>query len=371
MAPQELASLHVDTEVGWGGGQQQVLYLLEGLRRRGLRAELAARPRSVVGKRAAAAGASVHELPLRGEWDLTSALRIAGMLRRGRFGILHLHTAHAHALGRIASIVRRPPAVVVSRRVVFPIRGTVRRWFKYLRGVDKYIAVSSGVAGCLARAGVREERIAIVPSGVDPARFQNAPRADLRSELGLPPDVQLVGMVGQLTCGKGQEDLVSAAPAVVQKHPDTVFLLVGEGENRRTLEKLAAELGIADRVVLTGFRSDVPSVLAGLDVFVMPSHAEGFCNSVIEAMMAGLPVVGTNISGIASIVEDRRTGLLVPKGNAVGLAEAICKLLTDKDLRKEMGEKGRRRALDNFTVDNMVQKTIQIYEELGRVGHEE
>ena len=358
----QIASLHVNTEKHWRGGEQQVLHLLEGLRAHGHRAELAARPASPIAERAQAAGITVHTLPLRGEWDLPSAFRLARIVRQGRFDILHLHTSRAHGLGRIASILAPRPRVIVSRRVVFPPKGVLGRRLKYLNGIDKYIAISYAVRDILVNAGVAPERVAVVPSGVEPGRFERPQPAGLRRQFDLPPDAQLVGVVGHLDMMKGQRDFVDAAARIAASAPSAFFLIVGEGKDREALERQVVGLGLRGRVIFTGFRTDVPAVLAELDLFVMPSHAEGLCTSAVEAMFAGLPVVGTSAGGLREVVAEGQTGLLVPVGDPPALAAAIGRLLADASLRRQMGTNARQRAFDQFTVKNMVDKTIQVYE---------
>jgi len=362
MAHDRPSSLHVDTEPHWGGGQQQVLHLLVGLAQRSLRAELVARPGCPLAERAASAGIVVHMLPLRGEWDVASALRLARIARTGGFDLLHLHTSHAHGLGRLASMLGAPGRIVVSRRVAFRLRGGIRTRLKYRRGVDRFIAISAAVRRQLLSAGIPPERVSVVPSGVDPARFDNVTPAPLREECGFPPDAPLVGVVGRLAHGKGQQDFLHAAAQVAEGHPAARFVLIGEGEARRELESQAQRLGIADRVAFTGFRADVPAVLRALDAFVMPSHAEGLCTSVIEAMLAGLPVVATNVGGIVEVVEDGVTGLLVPQADPRPLAEAIDRLLSDRALAAKFGAAGRERARSRFGVETMVEQTIHVYE---------
>ena len=356
------SSLHVDTERYWRGGQQQVLHLLAGLRERGLRAELVARPGCPLADRAADAGIEVHQLALRGEWDVASAFRIARILRKGGFDVLHLHTSHAHGLGQLASLLCPRVRVVVSRRVDFPIRGTIGRWFKYLRGVDKYAAISYAVRDALLDAGIPAERVAQVPSGVDPARFEDVAPADLKSDCGFPADARIVGVVGHLVdAHKGQKDFLVASAAVAARYPEARFVLVGEGRDRRALEQQAAQVGVADRVSFTGFRSDVPAVLAALDVFVMPSRYEALGTSAIEAMMAGLPVVGAGVGGLREVIDDGVTGLLVAPGEPDALAQAIGRLLADQALRHRMGAAGKQRAHEQFSVKNTIDKTIEVY----------
>jgi len=357
------ASLHVNTERHWRGGEQQVLHLLEGLHSHGLRAELAAQPGSPLAQRAAAAGIPVHPVPMHGEWDLAAAARIARIARSGGFSIMHLHTSRAHGLGRIASVLAPGPRVIVARRVIFPPRGRVNRWLKYLHGIDNYIAVSYAVRDTLTAAGVPGERIAVVPSGVDCDRFAGAVPAGLRASCCLPVSARLIGTVGHLEHGKGQQDLINAAALLASELPDVFFVLVGEGAGRAALEQQAASLGIGDRVIFTGFRTDVPAVLADLDLFAMPSHAEGLCTAAVEAMAAGLPVIGTSVGGLVEVVADGQTGLLVPPKNPEALAGAIRRLMADEPVRRQMAAAARARAFDRFGVKNMVELTIQVYEQ--------
>ena len=355
------ASLHVNTERHWRGGEQQVLHLLEGLRSRGLRAELVAQPASPLAERAAAAGIAVHPVPMRGEWDVPAAIRIARIARAGRFSILHLHTSRAHGLGRIASILAPGPRVIVARRVIFPPRGRLNRWLKYLHGIDNYVAISYAVRDTLTAAGVAADRIAVVPSGIDCDRCSGAAPAGLRASCGLPASARLVGTVGHLERSKGQQDLIEAAALLARELPDVFFALVGEGAGRAEFARQAASLGIAERVIFTGFRADVPAVLADFDLFVMPSHAEGLCTAAVEAMAAGLPVIATAAGGLVEVVADGETGLLVPPRNPEALANAIRRLLTDESLRRRMGAAARARAFDHFAVKNMVELTIRVY----------
>jgi len=192
-----------------------------------------ARPKSAVAERAADAGIVVHTLPMLGEWDLASAFRLAGILRRGGFGILHVHTSHAHGLGRLASLLCPRPRLIVSRRVDFPIGGNIGRRLKYRRGVEKYLAISRSVRDALLGAGVRPQRVALVPDGVDPLPFDGVAPADLRGEFGFPADSVLVGMVGHLIDeNKGQKDFLEAAALVSARFDQARFLLVGDGSRK-------------------------------------------------------------------------------------------------------------------------------------------
>jgi glycosyltransferase involved in cell wall biosynthesis len=174
---------------------------------------------------------------------------------------------------------------------------------------------------------------------------------------------RLVGNVARLAPQKGQSVLLDAAPLVLQRHPDVRFVLVGDGELRSDLERQAQRLGIADRVVFTGVRTDVPELLASLSVFALPSLFEGFCYSVIEAQAAGVPVVATPVGGVRETVVSGETGIRCEVGDPVSLAAGIARLLDDPDEAARLACEARRRVRERFAAERMVARTIGVYDE--------
>jgi glycosyltransferase involved in cell wall biosynthesis len=167
--------------------------------------------------------------------------------------------------------------------------------------------------------------------------------------------------VGHLADHKGQRYLVAAAPAVLARFPQARVLVVGAGELLEPLAAQARKLGVADRVLFPGFRSDVPALLAALDLFVFPSHLEGLGTSVLDALALGLPVVATTAGGIPEMIEDGVHGRLVPPRDPDALARAMVELLEQPELARALGEAGRARVLAEFTADRMVEKTLAEY----------
>jgi glycosyltransferase involved in cell wall biosynthesis len=360
-----LKTLHLNTERTWRGGEQQTLYLVQGLVRRGHVADLVCPPGAELARRARAAGAVVFETPMRGEADPSAVVRIARRLRDGAYDIVHMHTSHAHTLGCLASMLSRVARRIVSRRVDFSI---YRHPFsisglKYKRGVDRFIAISSAVSDALVADGVSPERIAVVPSGVDPARVAGADGAGLREEVALPPRAPLVVNVAHLAWHKGQEFLVRAAPAILEAVPEARVVIAGEGERRGLLEREIARLGLSERVRLAGFRADALRFTAAATVFAMPSVMEGLCTSILDALLLDRPVVASRAGGIPEIVEHEVTGLLVPPEDPAALGEAIVRLVRDPSLAARLARAGKERVLSDFTADAMVEGTLRIYEE--------
>ena len=200
------------------------------------------------------------------------------------------------------------------------------------------------------RADRRTLRSHVVPLGIDLARFAGGRRV---------LEGRIVGNVARLAEQKGQRDLVAAAPLVLEGHPDVRFVVVGDGELRAELEKLARPLG--DRFELLGERADVPDLLASFEVFAFPSRFEGLCLAVIEAQAAGVPVVATPVGGIKETVVDRETGRLVPVGDVQALAAAITRTLDDPEPARRMAAAAKARVLERFAVERMVAETLALY----------
>jgi glycosyltransferase involved in cell wall biosynthesis len=191
----------------------------------------------------------------------------------------------------------------------------------------------------------------------------------VRAELGVGDDGLLVGIVGRLQRHKGHLEFLAVARRILPDHPTARFVIVGEatrGEDEEANEILdrlhAADLG--DRLILTGYREDVPDLLGAMDVFLFPTHAEAFGLVIVEAMAMGVPVVSSNCDGVPDIVAEGKTGHLVDPTDVAGLTAAVGRLLADPTRRRDFGAAGRRRATEAFSLDLMCEKMEALYEEL-------
>jgi glycosyltransferase involved in cell wall biosynthesis len=362
-----LVTYHVNTETGWRGGEQQMRYLLDGLVARGHRAVAAVQPDGEAHRRLQAASHEVDPVPMRGEADPLAVLRLARRMGRARPDVVHLHTSHAHSLGAMAARLAGRPGVVVSRRVDFSIFRHSFLGFnavKYRAGIDRIVCVSEAVRDVLLRDGIEETRLAVVRSAVDPDRVAKATPVDVRSRVGLPPTARLVLAVGALVGHKGQKHLVEATPKMVAAVPDLHVVVVGEGPLRGTLEELAKALWVAPRIHFVGQVDDVAGWFQAAELFCMPSLEEGLGTSVLDAMSAGLPVVGTTAGGIPEMVRDGVEGRLVRPGDGAALADACLSVLNDPATRARMSEAATRRVREAFHVDRMVEETLGVYEDV-------
>jgi len=350
--------LHVDPERGWGGGEVQVVALLRELAARGHVSRLAAHPGGPLARVAAGVGIPVVPLRVRHHLDLPAALALRRLVPG--HDVVHFHTARAHAL---APLCRRGGArLVVTRRMDYVPAGGPYARFLYNRAVDSVIAISEGVRDSLLRAGVRRERIRVVASGIEPAALAAPPGARdvLRREWGIAPDEVTVLAAGALERRKGHAVLLAAAVALAPRRLGLRYVLCGEGGEGAALARAAAPLDGAVR--FAGFRDDMPACLAAADIAVLPSLQEGLGVAALEAMGAGLPVVASRVGGLAEVVADEETGLLVPPGDAPALAAALARLARDPDLRGRLGAAGRARVLARYTSSRMAEGTLACYE---------
>jgi glycosyltransferase involved in cell wall biosynthesis len=353
----------VNTEKTWRGGEQQELYLLEGLRERGHLVHSIAQPGSPTAEKCREAEIKTFEVRMRAEADALAVKEIAEIMRRGKYDLVHSHTSHGHFLTWIAAYFGRRPLRVVSRRVDFSIYRHIfsLSWLKYIHGADLYICVSDAVRNVLISDGVPAKRVEVVHSGIDPDRFNGRNGTELREEFGIVPGTVVIGNVGHLAPHKGQATLLEAVPVIREKFPAVRVIIVGDGHIRGSLEASARRLAVDDVVHFTGFRNDVPDMLSLFDVFVMPSTMEGLGTSILDALAARRPVVATNVGGIPEIISDGETGYLVSPRDPAALAEAICRVIKDPDRAVALAEAGRCRILDEFSVARMVEATEDAY----------
>jgi glycosyltransferase involved in cell wall biosynthesis len=354
--------LLVDLERGWRGGQEQAFLLLAGLRRRGHCAELMTVKHSAIASRAEAAGIRVHSVPDAGR-QIGAAWRLRRLLREEPFDIVCANEAHALTAAWLARSHRRA-RLVAARRVVFPLSKGALGVARY-RAAARILAISQAVRNELLTAGLDANRIEIVPDGVQiPAEITPDARANARKRWGFRPDDTVIECVGALMPEKGHALLIDAFAKLRREISNCRFLLAGEGRLRAQLERQAHEAGLGSEIVFAGFVADVESIYAAGDLFVFPSLSEGAGSSLIQAMAYGLPVLGFARGGVAEIIEDGRTGILVQEANAEALALAALRMLEDAELRERLSRAARETTASRYSAERMVEATIRIFEDL-------
>ncbi len=364
MASDRLTVLHINTERSFRGGEVQTILLARELAKRGHRNTVFAQARSPLAHRAREEGLSVVELSMRGEWDALAAWHLRTAVRRLRPHVLHAHTSHAGAVALLARFPKKHPAVVLSRRVSFPVRKNFLSAYKY-RSVDAVLAVSHAVADDLVHQGLDEEQIHVAEDGTDFAPFRAMrSREDVRAELGIAPQAFVLGNVGHFDRNKGQQTLIDVFLDLATLHVDRhmVLLLVGGGPRLRECKRSVHRRNLADRVVFTGERRDVTDLYGAMDVFFLSTLTmlEGWSGVLTEAMAAGLPIVATRRPVTLERIRDGENGLLVSPRHHDDWLKTIDALHRDPGLRARLGAEGKKHALQ-FTPERLADKTEACY----------
>lgn len=316
-----------------------------------------------------ARGVRVVTLDGRGTWDVRVLVRLAGLLRRERPDILHAFLGLANLAASVVGRLLGVPVIIWSYRDL-EVWKTRAQWLVdrlAVRWADAITCCSDAVRQfVLAHLHGQERKCVTVYNGVDLEAFRS-PRAASRSELGLRDGVPVIGTVARLDePKKGLAVLLHALARLAGEAgvPPWQLVLVGDGPAREDLQRLAARLGLSERVIFAGLQRDVAAVLPLMDLFVCPSLYEGFGIAVVEAMASGRPVIASATGGITEIVVPGETGLLVPPGEAAALADAIRHLLSHPEQAKAMGTRGRQLVREKFSIETAVQRHQQLYESL-------
>ena len=300
---------------------------------------------------------------------LVQQARLARHITGRRIDIVHAYSFYGNVFAVPPARMARTPVVIASIRDRAPyLTSMQKRVQRYAcRLADCVLANADAVKDWLIGEGYDASKIVVIRNGVDLSRFDHAnDSARIRHQLGLPHDAPVVTVVSRLNRLKGLEQFLAAAAVVGTRFPNVRFLVVGEtNPNDRpylsVLTALAERLGLGDRVVFAGLRTDVPQLLASATVSVMPSLNEALSNVLLESMAAGVPVVATRVGGTPEAIEDGVNGLLVPPGDAAALARGICQVLADPELAQRLGPAARRSVNERFGMDRMVSATEKLY----------
>ena len=359
-----LRILHINPEMSWGGGENQLHYLISALKQRGHFQTLACQPGSLLSTRLAQEGTPIETLRMRNELSVSGITNLRRIFRKGQFDVVHFHTARAHMLGAMATWSPVPPVRIATRRMEHRTGGPLKALILYNRLTDTTVAISQAVRHSLLHAGTQHHKVRIIPDGVDTSLFENKDPHPWRHRLGIDEKAPVIGFIGSLIRKKGIETLLRAGPAILKKYPSCRLLVVGEGPLQSHLEQLITNLGITGSVIFTGRQTDIPGVLAAMDVFVLPSLQEGLGVAALEAMAAEQPIVASRVGGLPESVVHGETGFLVKPEDADELAGSLLRLLEDPELCARFGRAGKKRVATYFTCDQMALQYEALYCEL-------
>lgn len=369
-----IACDHIDFNGALHGGGRQLIELTRALLDEGRVAPTVCvlRAATTLGRELQAEGLP-FEFFGSGPYSPTPLARFVRTIRRDSIEVLHLTDFATSTWGRLAGIATRTPSIVqiITHHSVHTHRGYPRPVELAYRALAprtaKALAISGSVAEfARARMGFTEEQTEVLyyPLPRHSFALPSAERvAEVRREHGIPAAAPVVGAVSRFFAVKGIRYLIEAFPAVLRERPDARLLLVGRGPEDEALRSLAASLGISDQVTFAGFQRDAAAYAGSFDVAVVPSLEEGFGLVAVEAMALGVPVVASRVDGLAEVITDERSGLLVPPADPAAIAAAVLRVLGDPELRRRLADGGRAEST-RFELDRYTGRLTELYQEL-------
>ncbi len=305
--------------------------------------------------------------------DVKLLATVVQHFRRIRPDVVRVHNWAASVYGVVGARLAGVPRVIYEAAGRESPDGPTRRRLAAMRMlapmIDVHLAVCSHLAReAVAEWGVAPEKVRVMPTGVDVARFRAVSQREVRRKLGIPEDAFVVGTVAMLRPVKRVDDIVRAGVRVLQQHPDAHLLIVGGNimnEVPPELSDIAVRAGVADRAHFPGRIFGAEHAVPAFDVFVNASTFEGASNAIVEAMATGAAIVATRAGGNVDVVTDDVTGLLVPVGDHEALSSALLRLAGDRALRRRLGDAGAKVALEQHRVEDMVAAYARLFRELG------
>jgi glycosyltransferase involved in cell wall biosynthesis len=357
--------LHTESSKHLGGQELRILMEMEGMVPFGIESALAAMPHSGIEKEARRRALRVHTVPMRGSVDPGAVMRFRRILRGE---LIDCVCTHGSKDGWSAGIAARLLGVKVvrCRHVANPIRKHF--WGRLVYGplCDRIVTTAESIKAGMVERGVEAGKIVSVPTGVDASRFHpGVTKGIFRSELGLDGSTPLVGMISVLRGDKGPDVFIAAAELYLSRRSEGFFALVGDGWMRSALEERVAGSPFRERILLTGFRRDIPEILADLDVLVLSARIpEGVPQVILQAHAMLVPVVASDVGGINEVAIPGVTAIGVPPGDAEAVADALLAVLQDPEGAKGRARTGREMVLRQYTWPVTLERMLEIYRQV-------
>ena len=356
--------LHTEASCGWGGQEIRILEEARGLIVRGHDVSLACPSEARIFSAAGRYGVPVFALPI-GRKNPRGLLALRRHIARNRPDVVNTHSSTDTWLAALARLLlAAPPPLVRTRHISAPIpRNTATRWL-YTRATTHIVTTGERLRETLIRDnGYPGAMISSVPTGIDAQRFQPGDRLAARRELGLAPALRYIGIVATLRSWKGHHYLIDACRQI--KDHDWRLLIIGDGPRRDFLHAMVARLQLGERVRFLGQREDPERWLPALDVFCLPSYAnDGVPQALLQAMLAGIPIVTTPVGSISEVLQHEKSALIVAPEDCPALAQGLQRLLDEPELGDRLCAAARATALARYTRESMLDAMQRIFEQV-------
>ena len=358
--------LHTESSQGWGGQEIRIVQESLEFMKRGYRMMIACQPGSKLQKVAEGKGIPIIAVRMRAAIDPLAVANCIRAIKKSGVDLVHTHSSTDSWCCSVGAKLARVP-VIRSRHVTTPISTNCFSHFLFMKLADRVITSGQAIRRQMIEGnGYNPQKIISVPAGVDEKRFSPEISGDyVRRDLDVGKDDYLLGIVAILRSWKGHVYLLEAFRTLREKIPHIKLLIAGSGPQERNIRKYIEGNGLTGKVIMTGYREDVPQILKNLDLFILPSYSNEATPQVIpQAMAMGIPVISTFAGGIGEVVKDGETGKLVPPRDAPALSEAIFWAYQNRKETRKMAQKARQIVLKDFTLTRMIDKTESVYREL-------
>ncbi len=353
--------IHVSSMRIWRGGEQQVANLLLGQQKQGLKVFMIVRKSSSLLQFCVSNNIPYLAIKFNNGFNIFSAFKIKKLSKRLQAKVIHMHCSPSHTLTVFSKLLGNPAKLVLSRRVIFPVRSNVLSYKKFnYSGISKIICVSESTKKVMAQTVEAVEKLDIIYDGININKFKQVHAPNLKRELGIEGK-KIVGNISAIVAEKDYFTFVDIAEIVLSKMPDVHFLIIGAGAECEPIKNYIATKELGANITMLGFRKDVPKLLSIFDVFLMTSTMEGLGSTILDAFASKVPVVATNVGGIPEIVINENTGLLSSPKDAESLSNNVIRLLIDEPLSRQITKKALHLVESKFSMDTMVKLTNEVY----------
>lgn len=360
------------------GGQVVCLQIIDALLKNGHQALVVSSSEGPFTKLLRDKGISVFLIPFEKTYSFHRAIQLAKLIKKEKAGLVHTHgMVPANVQARLAARWAGIPCIShIHIANAFNSNAVIRRYQIWLDNWTsgycyRLIAVSEDTKKSLVEQGITASKIEMIPNGIDPEQTQSVlSREEVFSRFGISPEKRLIGMVGRLCPTKGQEDFLKAAKVVSRQVSNVVWMVIGkdiefQGLYEKKLRALAKTLGLNGKAIFAGHQPDPLSLINAMEFLVLPSRLEGLPLVILEAMVLRKAVIATKVGGVGEIVEDGKTGILLPADHPDLLAEAMTRLLKNPALTVSMGQAGAQRVCESFPASRGLKRIIELYQEAG------
>jgi glycosyltransferase involved in cell wall biosynthesis len=355
--------LFINSITVYGGGEVWMINSVNEFIKRGYNVTLVCKHESEILHHAKKSGIDVVPERIAGEGDPVTIFKLVYLLSNRKIDLIITNTAKELRLSGIASKIAGRCKVIARQGIDFPLKNKLRYRFTYNKLADAIVANSEATKKTILRNApwLKPEKIKVIYNGINPDNYSTEKTKSLRDEFGFTRDDLIIGFVGRLSVQKGIKYMLEAFRIVSQKFDNIKLLIVGKGELEKFIIEFINENNLQKKILLGGFREDIPDIMRTIDVLLLPSLWEGFGIVLIEAMASGKPCVATDISSIPEIISDGLNGFLVPPENSEGLAKALINLISNKELAEKFEKEGLQIVNERFTMKRMADEYEKLF----------